>query len=373
MTHTIYSPQSLRDRLYFIDIVRAFAIIMMLQGHFIDTLLDNSYRNLNSEGFALWSFFRGITAPIFFTIYGLIFTYLLLKTKEKGLENYRIKKGITRGFYLISIGYFIRINFKNLFSGTISSSFFAVDVLQCIGLSLILTVSIFFLCNKKVIFFSIVTLILGILIFVFEPLYRVLNIEGVPLLIHNYISKSNGSVFRILPWYGYSSMGAFIATLFYWNLGKKHFKTTLISSFICVGLILIFYSSNILIQIFDITEIEVISEVADYNYLFTKLGYVLLYFAFFYSLEKKLKHSLILNIGKNTLAIYVIHFILLYGSFFGIGFKIIGRNLSPIEVGIGALLFLILVLYTSFNYTKVSPFLKRYTTKLQIPVLYFKN
>jgi uncharacterized membrane protein len=363
----------LKDRLYFIDIVRTFAILMMLQGHFIDTLLDNSYRNLASESFALWSFFRGITAPLFFTISGLIFTYLLLKAKDKGLENYRIKKGITRGFYLISIGYLIRINFKNLFSGTISSSFFEVDVLQCIGLSLILTVSIFFLCNKKIILFSIVTLILGTLIFVFEPLYRVLNIEGIPLLIHNYISQSNGSVFRILPWYGYSSMGAFIATLFYWNLDKKHFKTTLISSFIFTGLVLVFYSSDILMQVFSVTKIEILSEAADYNYLFTKLGYVLLYFAFFYSLEKFLKHSLILKIGKNTLAIYVIHFILLYGSFFGIGFKIIGKNLSPVEVSIGTLIFLILVLYISFNYTKVKPILKRYSIKLRTPVISFKN
>ena len=32
-------------RLYFIDAVRAFAILMMLQGHFIDTLLAPIYRD----------------------------------------------------------------------------------------------------------------------------------------------------------------------------------------------------------------------------------------------------------------------------------------------------------------------------------------
>ena len=139
----------MKIRLYFIDIVRAFAILMMLQGHFIDTLLESSYRNLNADTYRVWSFFRGITAPTFFTISGLIFTYLLIKAKEKGEEKARMKKGITRGLSLIAIGYLIRINFINWFLGYKNTSFLAVDVLHCIGLSLILTVCIFYLCNKK--------------------------------------------------------------------------------------------------------------------------------------------------------------------------------------------------------------------------------
>ena len=363
----------MNNRLYFIDIIRAFAILMMLQGHFIDALLGNSYRNINSETFVLWSFFRGITAPIFFTISGLIFTYLLLKAKEKGLENARMKKGIIRGFYLIAIGYFIRINFINWFSGRINPSFFATDVLHCIGLSLILTVSLFFLCHKKVLLFSILTLILGSLIFVLEPLYRTLHIEGIPVFIHNYISKSGGAVFRIIPWYGYSCMGAFIATLFYWNLHKKHFKTTIVSLFMCFGLLLVLYSSELLTQAFEITDINVFKDASNYNYLFSKLGYVLLYFAFFYGVEKYVKHPLLTKIGKNTLSIYVVHFILLYGSFFGIGFKSIGKILSPLEVSFGAIFFLILVVFISFNDTKAVALLKQYATKLHVYLLNIKN
>ena len=52
-------------RLYFIDAVRAFAILMMLQGHFIDTLLAIEYRDSNTLAFNTWQYFRGITAPVF--------------------------------------------------------------------------------------------------------------------------------------------------------------------------------------------------------------------------------------------------------------------------------------------------------------------
>ena len=82
-----------KKRLYFIDAVRAFAILMMLQGHFIDTLLDVSYRDDHNTAFSIWKYFRGITAPTFFTISGLIFSYLLIKAKRSGNVAFRIKKG----------------------------------------------------------------------------------------------------------------------------------------------------------------------------------------------------------------------------------------------------------------------------------------
>jgi uncharacterized membrane protein YeiB len=106
--------------------------------------------------------------------------------------------------------------------------------------------------------------------------------------------------------------------------------------------------------LFEISNIALFRDAANYNYLFSKLGYVLLYFAFFYGLESYLRYPTLLKIGKNTLSIYIIHFILLYGSFIGIGFKNIGRTLNPLEVFIGALLFALLVVLISIHYTKAT-------------------
>jgi uncharacterized membrane protein len=346
------------ERLYFIDIIRAFAILMMLQGHFIDTLLSVTYRDLNAIPYSVWSYFRGITAPTFFTISGLIFTYLLLKAREKGQEKTRMRKGIIRGFFLIGVGYLIRIPFFAWFSGYFNSYFLVIDVLQCIGLSLILIIVLYYLCAKKTGLFSIILVLLGILIFLSEPIYRELSFNQIPVIFNNYVSKSNGSVFTMIPWFGYIAFGAYLATLFHKYLHIAHFKKIAVTSFLIVGCLLIQYSSDVLTSIYMVTDVKLFRDAANYNYLFTRLGNVFLYFSFFYGFEKFLKLPLILKIGQKTLSIYVIHFILIYGSFIGIGLNsLIGKILTPWQAVFGAVLFMTTVCFISFYYVKTNAFL----------------
>ena len=99
----------------------------MLQGHFIDTLLAVDFRDTSNLAFQIWQYFRGITAPVFFTISGLIFTYLLIKANANGTSNERIKKGIVRGLMLIGIGYALRIPVFRWFSGNFDTYFFGTS------------------------------------------------------------------------------------------------------------------------------------------------------------------------------------------------------------------------------------------------------
>ena len=345
-------------RLYFIDAVRAFAILMMLQGHFIYTLLDVSYRDETSVIYNCWRYFRGITAPTFFTISGLIFSYLLIRAKQKGESKQRMRKGLLRGLMLIGIGYLLRIPILEWFLGKFRTYFLVVDVLQCIGLSLIFIVTIYLLCCKKTLLFSIVMLIFGVVIFTTDPLYRTIELENVPLAIENYISKANGSVFTIIPWFGYMCFGAFISTLFYRYLERPKFKPAIVAGFFVVGLFLIHRSSWLFKKLYLIFDIELFKEVANFNYLYTRLGNVLILFAIFYLFEAYIKKPLILKIGQKTLSIYVIHFIIMYGSFTGLGLQqLIGRTLGPWQAISGALIFLAVVCFISFYYAKTNAFL----------------
>lgn len=354
------------NRLYFIDAVRAFAILMMLQGHFISTTLDPIYRDTAFTAYKVWLYFRGNTAPMFFTISGLIFTYLLIKAHNKGNDNPRIRKGIKRGFELIVIGYLLRIPFYYWFQGYFDTYFLVIDVLQVIGLSLILLVLLYVLTLKYTRLLSMLYLILGCVIFVCEPLYRNLTLEHTPVFFANWVSKQNGSVFTMLPWFGFMAFGGFIATLFYKYAEKPKFKIASIILFLSSGLILTFFSTWILETLYKITEVELFYACSTYNYLFLRLGNVLVAFGIFYTLERFLKHSLITTIGKNTLSIYVVHFIILYGSFIGFGLNRFYTNvLSPWQAIFGALIFIIGSCFIALNYQKLKPLLVWSITRLK--------
>ncbi|WP_405370561.1 heparan-alpha-glucosaminide N-acetyltransferase domain-containing protein [Nonlabens sp. Asnod2-A12] len=346
------------NRLFFIDAVRAFAIIMMLQGHFVDTLLAVEYRDEDNLAFQIWKYFRGITAPTFFTISGIIFTYLLMKSKKNGTSNIRIKKGAIRGAMLIAIGYALRAPVFDWIQGVFKDYFLIVDVLQCIGLSILLTILIYLATFKKSAVFSLVMISIGTTVFLCEPLYRSLDTSHLPLFIANYFTKTNGSVFTIIPWFGYMAYGSFIATLFYGFLEKNKFKTILVTSLLIIGTTLIWYSSKFFNWIYLQSDINLFEKVAYYNYLFTRLGNVLILLGIFYCFEKYIKQSLILKIGQKTLSIYVIHFVIIYGSLTGVGLhQIIGKNLNPYQAGAGAIIFVATVCALSLYRVKTNQFI----------------
>ena len=95
-------------RLYFLDALRAFAILMMLQGHFVSGILDPLFKDTTNSVYNLWLYCRGFTAPVFFTVTGWVVLFLLLKNPIQGLQNPRIKKGLKRGLELILWGYVLQ-------------------------------------------------------------------------------------------------------------------------------------------------------------------------------------------------------------------------------------------------------------------------
>ena len=207
--------------------------------------------------------------------------------------------------------------------------------------------------------------LIGMAIFITEPLYRFLELPDLPISISNYFSKANGSVFNIIPWFGYIAFGAFISTLFYRYLERPRFKIAVISSFLVIGLLLINFSSLLLMKIYAITDFQLLKDVALYNYLFIRLGNVLVLFSVFYAIEHYIKQPLILKIGQKTLSIYVIHFIIIYGSYTGLGlYQIIGKRLVPFQAIFGALMFLTTVVFISFYYAKTNKFIYSVIRKL---------
>lgn len=343
-------------RLVFIDIIRAFAIVMMLQGHFIDGLLANEARDMNNGFFLTWLYFRGITAPLFFSITGFIFTYLLLKKsnwQERGWKNPRVKKGIKRGVLLIGIGYVLRFNVQNFFFLNNDPNAILVDVLHCIGTSLIIITLLYTIVSQckhyKVIFGSLL-LVLGFALFLAEPLYKSILLESYPKLLANYFTQAYGSVFTLFPWFGYVALGGTLATAFQRWEHQKNFYTYLILFCLLVGNIFIFIWGKSWCNLYYQTQNDYFLQLSK-GALFLRLGNVLVLFAFFALLRKLIKNDFIQRIGQNTLSIYIIHYFILYGSLSGHGlYRYFHHSLNWWQATLGAALFVgvVLLIWQSF-------------------------
>lgn len=342
------------NRLHFIDAMRTFAILMMLQGHFVYEMLADAFRDDSNPIYATWKYFRGVTAPVFFTVSGFIFTYLLIRNPQFGWANPRVKKGIRRAFYIIMWGYLLRLNVWMLFKGEITSSSIAVDVLHCIGFSLLYIIGIYVLTGKHhKTALPIIMLATGIVVFALNPLYEKQPVEFLPRFAANYFTNYYGSVFTIIPWIGYAALGSFLGILFYRFKEIHNFLNKSVLILAPLGLFLIFVSSPFLILLSEWTGINIFFRISQNNYLFMRFGDVLMFFSVFILIRKYLENSIIEVLGKKTLTIYILHFIVLYGSWIGWGIvRTYKHALDPIETISSVLVFILGICVFTYYFEK---------------------
>tara|TARA_R110002020_G_scaffold21009_8_gene71452 strand:+ start:14496 stop:15692 length:1197 start_codon:yes stop_codon:yes gene_type:complete len=341
-------------RLYFVDAMRAWAILMMLQGHFVDGLLDPIYRDSSNMVFGIWQYFRGVTAPVFFTVSGFIFTYLLIKGTETGWDNPRVKKGIKRGLQLLFIGYLLRTNLFGLLNGEIYGSFYLVDVLHCIGLSLLGIVGIYlFSSGKRKFVFPLVLLVTTLVLFVLEPQYKTMGHTYLPEFLANYLTKVNGSVFTIFPWFGYATFGSFLALMFARFKDFKYLYPSAISIAFAMGYLLIAQSSNLVLWLSQTTGSKLFADLYLNNFLLHRLGDVFVVFGLFMLMRRFMTNKTVLSIGSSTLSIYVVHYMILYGSLTGLGlYAFLHHSLPPSIIVPGAIAFMIACTYGALRYER---------------------
>lgn len=312
---------SKKNRIIFIDLLRAFAVLQMVQGHTVDVLLADDYRSLDSVFFSIWYFMRGMTAPIFMFTSGTVFTYLLRLAKEPFLKNPRVKKGVRRFLLLVTLGYLVRFPSFDLFhfSGITEEQwliFYSVDVLQLIGFGILFILILAFISeklgNKDNLYFG----FSAIVVFAFWPAAAQFNWSAyLPIPIANYFYQNHGSLFPLFPWLGYMFCGAMLGS--YLTKNPIIFKKTQFSLNLAIG-------GGLMIFVFAVlTSIKMSSEDAAAVYwldsialIFLRVGFVLVLNAIvsFISLRVNSIPRLLVLIGRNTLLIYVVHLMILYGS-----------------------------------------------------------
>lgn len=309
-----------KHRIIFIDLMRAFAVFQMVQGHTINTLLAENFRNPDDIIYSTWLFMRGMTAPIFMFTAGIVFTYLFRLVKKPFSKNHRVKKGIKRGLLLIFLGYLLRYPTWTIYDFSRVSDismgvFLAVDVLQLIGFGLLALLALLYLSEKFDLNEYITFSVAALLIFLVSPIFFKIDWNSfLPRAIAGYFYTGTDSLFPFFPWAGYVIAGAVLGAYL-----AKHplvFKSSIFSLWLTlVGLAFIIVST-VINYISSLNGNAAVVNSATTHLVFFRVGFVLLLNALvsFISLKANSIPKIIILFGRNTLLIYFIHLVILYGS-----------------------------------------------------------
>lgn len=341
-----------KHRVIFLDLLRAIAVLQMVQGHTVDVLLSPEVRTGEFAVYNIWHFLRGMTAPIFMFTAGTTFTYLFKSVKKPFEENYRVKKGIRRALLLLFIGYLFRypswtiVDFSEVTSAA-WQSFFIVDVLHLIGFSLLLLLLILFFTEKLRLNFTVAFISCATLIFLASPFMENINWNSyLPAPIAAYLYSGSGSLFPIFPWAGYVISGAVLGSYLAQNpMVFKSSRFSILLAIVGASFLFIALSSYLILQAYGIVAIN--PQVTP-NTIFFRMGFVLVLTAVvsYISLKVERIPQLIILVGRNTLLIYVVHLIILYGSIWTPGLKLLwGGSLSGWQSFIAALMMITLMTY----------------------------
>lgn len=336
-----------RKRIIFLDIMRAFAVMMMVQGHTTDALLDQSYRTFSSAGYTVWEFFRGFTAPIFMFTSGTVFTYLFKLNNLPFKDNPRVLKGLKRFLLLVFIGYLLRFPTWNIFDYSQVEEkqwqiFFVVDALHLIGFGLLFIILLNYLSEKIKLNYYITGIAGTLFFFLIYPLTITIDWPSIfPTPVAAYFTKRTGSLFPFFPWIGYilagSVLGKFLAKK---EDDHKNVKFVVWLSVIGIGFIAFSYLGKANISLIK----NWFPYWGEYAFVaFFRLGMVILFnsVAALVSLRINRLPKLVAQVGTHTLLIYAVHLIILYGSAWNNGFnKYLSKQLNVSQTIIAVVLML---------------------------------
>ncbi len=335
-------------RLAFIDLARSIAIFMMLEGHITGELLSTQYRAENSSFYQLWRQLHGYTSPLFFTISGLVFAYLLTQPIESVpiWKHPRVKKGLKRVLELLAWGYLLQFHFKNFIicqwegSSFNTDWFMAFHVLQSIAVALLLLIGAFFIAKFSRIPFYVIAFLASVVVFgcngVLETYVRsqkALLASGAieqmrywpshaPRIIQNMFFGMY-SEFSFVRFSGYALLGGALGHFI--RLNQRHVLSfTFGFTLFALGYVLkrdVYY----MLEAIDYALIDwgwqtSMHQMANKDSLIG-LSMVLCLLGILVIINRlvEIPKSLFLKMGQNTFPIYIIHVIIIYEGLLGIG------------------------------------------------------
>jgi len=355
-----------KQRYIFIDLYRSAVILLMLEGHVFRAFLPTNVQR--APFFQLHEFFHGLSAPAFLFGAGLTF---VISTRRRWEEYHHwdppLARRVKRLLLVILLGLGLHLPFysirKIIVDGATTDylQLFQFDVLHCIGLGLLSLHALIFFFKKESRFYALVFSTIITTCFVTPIVWDMDFLKYLPASFAQMFNGNHGSPFPLFPYVGFLYAGVIVSWEYLIAAECKREKSFM-RWLAIIGMVLIICG-----YLFDVIPVHVYPM---YNYWFTSPNYFLIRIgslmvvtaAFWYFAQHiKQPKKVFTVLGIESLFVYVLHLIILYGSAVNPTDNlqvIFGNNLSLLEAtGVFFGMFILMIVAASvWNYLKVKHF-----------------
>jgi uncharacterized membrane protein len=193
------SPSPSLDRIRAVDWLRGIAVLFMVQCHALVLLLPELRKSATTK-FLLK--LDGLVAPAFLFAAGFALALLLVRSASSGKRGERLGRNLRRTLQVLGVATLVNWMWFPLLQEP--RWLVRMDILHCVGLSLLLVLPVTAGLATRPRVLRGVALALALVTFFLSPLG-----EAAQGPWAWFLNKSTGAVFPLLPWLGFTFLGAY--------------------------------------------------------------------------------------------------------------------------------------------------------------------
>jgi uncharacterized membrane protein len=333
----------------FVDVARALAVLFMIFGHSLNVLLDPAYQQ--SLAFDALLFLRGLTSCTFLFLSGFAFKVASSHYWDAHLRpSRRLFARLRRFLFFVALGYLMRFPARRLEHLQFVTpegwqAFLSVDILQCIGVTLI-GLQLLILVTRTRRRFAVTSVALATVIVLLTPFAWTTDWRAiVPPGVAAYLSPATGSLFPLFPWAAFPLLGAALGHVYTtaWLSDPAQFSRRVLMPWglVMSGSGVVFALTPF--QPFGPTDFWYTSP----NLFLIRAGLVLIALDVVSYLTRWAHHlpRVVAALAQESLLVYFIHILVLYGSAWTPGL----RHLLPLPFGPGPTIAWVAIMLVSMS------------------------
>jgi uncharacterized membrane protein len=300
------------NRLPFLDWMRGLALVVMIQCHVFNSFARMDVRN--GGLYSLSQFFGGMAGPLFLFMAGVTFAFQMQSLEgRKVIPRRRWFACLRRAGYILGVAFLIRItNWATSWPHDGWAEITRVDILNSMGLAMaVFSVAAFLTDGRRVR----VVLLAAVVIAVLSPLVASLNWSAAPPLLQEYLAPGFGrGHFPFFPCASYIGFGM-TAGAAVRGAGKEHVDRLMQWSALIGGALILGgqYVSNLPYSVYPKSNFWTDSP----TLILMRVGISLVILAGCHMWTAYCASpgwSWMECLGKNSLVVYWVHLILVYGA-----------------------------------------------------------